>query len=109
MPSGPHASLWLLGAAVEGSQTAQTFTVTYTDGTTQALVQNLSDWFQPGGFPGESRAVKMPYRLAADGAKDARPFYLYSYGFPVNPAKTVQSITLPDNPYVKVFALSLAN
>ena len=109
LPSGPHASLWLLGTAVEGSQMAQTFTVTYTGGTMQALVQNLSDWFQPGGFPGESRAVRMPYRLAADGSKDTRPFYLYSYGFPLNPAKTVQSVTLPDNPYVKIFALSLAN
>ncbi len=109
LPSGPHASLWLLGTAVEGSQMAQTFTVTYMDGTTQALVQNFSDWFQPGGSPGEGRAVKMPYRLAPNGAKDDRTFYLYSYGFKLDPAKTVQSVTLPDNPYVKLFALSLAN
>jgi len=109
LPSGPHASLWLLGAAVEGSQTAQTFTVTYTDGTTQALVQNLSDWFQPGGFPGESRAVKMPYRLSAHGARDPRPFYAYSYGFRLDGAKTVQSVTLPSNEYVKILALTLAN
>ena len=34
--------------------------VTYTDGTTQKLVQNFSDWFQPQSFPGESRAVKWP-------------------------------------------------
>ena len=109
LPSGPHASLWLLGAAVEGSQMAQTFTVTYADGTTQALVQNLSDWFQPGGFPGESRAVKMPYRLSARGARDPRSFYAYSYGFRLDGAKTAQSVTLPNNEYVKILALSLAN
>lgn len=109
LPAGPHASLWLLGAAVEGSQMAQTFTVTYSDGTTRALVQNLSDWFQPGGFPGESRAVPMPYRLAANGAKDPRRFYLYSYGFRLDPAKTARSVTLPNNEYVKILALSLAN
>lgn len=109
LPSGPHASLWLLGAAVEGSQMAQTFTVTYTDGTTQALVQNLSDWYHPSGFPGESRAVKMPYRLSARGEKDPRPFYVYSYGFRLDPAKTAQSVTLPSNDNVKLFALSVAN
>jgi len=109
LPTGPHASLWLLGAAVEGSQMAQMFTVTYTDGTTQTLVQNLGDWFQPGGFPGENRAVKMPYRLAANGAKDSRTFYVYSYGFRLDPAKTVQSVTLPGNEYVKILALSVAN
>lgn len=109
LPSGPHASLWLLGTAVEGSQIAQTFTVTYTDGTTQALVQNLSDWFQPGGFPGESRAVKMSYRLTSRRAKDPRPFYAYSYGFRLDSAKTVQSVTLPTNENVKILALTLAN
>ena len=109
LPSGPHASLWLLGTAVEGSQMAQDFLVTYTDGTTQTLVQNLSDWFQPSGFPGESRAVKMGYRLAVNGEKDPRPFYLYSYGFGLDSTKTVQSVTLPSNENVKLFALTLAN
>jgi len=110
LPAGSHASsLWMLAAAVEGSQMAQTFTVTYKDGTTQTLVQNFSDWFLPGGFPGESRAVKTPYRLTAHGVKDPRSFYVYSYGFKLDGAKLVQSITLPDNANLKVFALSLAN
>lgn len=109
LPSGSHASLWMLAAAVEGSQMAQTFTVTYTDGTTQTLVQNFSDWFLPSGFPGESRAVQTPYRLTARGVKDPRSFYVYSYGFKLDGAKTVQSLTLPDNANLKVFALSLAN
>lgn len=109
LPAGPHASLWLLGSAVEGSQMAQAFTVTYTDGTTEALVQNMSDWFLPGGFPGESRAVKTPYRLSAQGARDPRTFYVYSYGFKLDGTKTVKSVTLPDNENVKLFAVSLAN
>ena len=109
LPPGPHSSLWLLAAAVEGSQMAQAFTVTYTDGTAQTLVQNFSDWFLPGGFPGEIRAVKTPYRLSARGAKDPRSFYLYSYGFKLDGTKTAQSMTLPSNENVKIFALSLAN
>ena len=109
LPPGSHASVWLLGSAVEGSQMAQTFTVTYTDGTTEALVQNMSDWFLPGGYPGESRAVKTSYRLTARGEKDPRAFYVYSYGFKLDGTKTAKSLTLPDNENVKIFAVSLAN
>ncbi len=109
LPSGSYASLWLLGSAVEGNQKAQTFIVTYTDGSTEDLVQNFSDWFQPRDFPGESRAVPMAYRNGASGAKDARTFYVYSYGFPLNHAKTVKSVTLSHDEYVKLLALTLAN
>jgi hypothetical protein len=109
LPAGNYASLWLLGAAVEGPQTAQTFVVTYADGTTAQLVQNLSDWFQPQSFPGESRAVKMAYRNMANGARDGRTFYAYSYGFSLDAAKAVKSITLPDNANVRLLAITLAN
>ncbi|MCW3053240.1 MAG: hypothetical protein JWN14_2410 [Chthonomonadales bacterium] len=109
LPAGQYASLWLLGSGVEGNQMAQPLTVTYTDGTTATFSQHFSDWFQPQGFPGESRAVKMAYRNMSNGAKDGRPFYVYSYGFALDHTKTVKSLSLPDNLYVKILAISLAN
>ena len=108
LPNEKFASLWLLGAAVEGNQMAQTLTVTYTDGTTQKLAQNFSDWYQPRNFSGESRAVKMDYRNMSNGSRDARTFYAYSYGFSLDADKTVQSVTLPDNANVKILAMSVA-
>ena len=81
--------------------------MTYTDGTTQDLAQNLSDWFQPQNFPGETRAVKMAYRNGSTGGKDVRAFYLYNYGFSLPAAKTLKSLTLPQNPYVKIVAVSV--
>ena len=107
LPAGHYAGLWLLGAAINGGQNAQTMTVTYTDGTTADLAQNFSDWFQPAHFPGESEAVKSAYRNTADGEKDPRTFYAYSYGFALNPQKTVKSLTLPDNDSVKILAVTL--
>lgn len=107
LPAGQYAALWLLGAAISGSQNNQPVVVTYTDGTQASLAQNFSDWYQPGRFVGESRAVKMPYRNAADGVKDARAFYAYAYGFPLDPAKTVKSLTLPDNDNIKLLAATL--
>jgi hypothetical protein len=107
LPAGQYAGLWLLGSAINGGQNAQTMTVTYTDGTTADLAQNFSDWYQPAHFAGESEAVKTAYRNTADAEKDPRPFYVYSYGFPLNPQKTVKSLTLPDNDSVKLLAITL--
>lgn len=106
---GKYASLWLLGAAVEGGQRAQEFVVNYSDGSKQVFTQNVSDWYAPQNFPGESRAVKAPYRNMGDGSKDPRTFYAYSYGFALDKTKEVASLTLPNNPNVKIMAITLAN
>ena len=84
-------------------------TVTYTDGSTETLTQSFSDWNQPQDFPGETQAIPMEYRLQPDGLGEHQTFYLYSYGFPLNKNKTVQSLTLPNAPLVKIFAITLAN
>jgi hypothetical protein len=109
LPSGTYASLWLLASGVQGSQMAQPLIVTYADGTTKTLAQNFSDWYQPQSFPGEKRAVSMPYRLYSDGAKDTRPFNIYCYGFSIDSTKQVKSLTLPTNQYLRILAVSLAN
>ena len=107
--SGKHHSLWLLASAIQGGQREQTITVAYTDGTSATFVQNFSDWYQPEGFPGEVRALRMAYRNLPNGAYDPRPFYVYGYGFPLDPAKTVKGVTLPNDENVRVLAVSLAD
>ncbi len=107
LASGNYTTLNLLGTGVNGNQTAQTFVITYTDGTTTSVTQSLSDWHTPQSYTGESTAVTMPYRLSPTGTQDARAFYLYGYSFTLNSAKTVKSITLPANRDVVVLAMSL--
>lgn len=107
LPEEKFASVNLLALGVNGSQELQTFTLTYSDGSTSSFSQNLSDWAVPANFPNESPAVTMPYRLAADGSKDTRAFYAYSYSFKVDPAKRVHSLTLPSNRDVLVLAITL--
>lgn len=109
LPTGSYGSLWLLGAAIEGNQMGQLFTVTYTDGSTEQIAQNVSDWYQPQRFPGEARALRMPYRNMADGSQDPRTFYVYRYGFKLDAARTVKSITLPNNENIKLLGITLAN
>ena len=62
----------MLATGVNGSQAAQTFKVTYSDGTTSTFAQTLSDWFKPQNFAGESVAVAMPRRNSSRGLPDMK-------------------------------------
>jgi hypothetical protein len=107
LPAGSYAALNILATGVEGNQLNQTFVVTYSDGTTSTFTQSLSDWFTPQNYAGEVTVLQMPYRIYANGTIDNEPFYLYGYAFALNSAKTVQSLTLPNNRDVVVLALDL--
>ena len=108
LPAGKFSLLSLLATGVNGAQTAQPITVTYTDGSTSQFTQNFSDWFVPGNYPRETDAVAMAYRNLSDGTQDDRTFNLYAYSFKIDRTKTVQSFTLPDNREVIVLAATLA-
>ncbi|HTW49149.1 MAG TPA: S53 family peptidase [Acidobacteriaceae bacterium] len=107
LPPGQYATLQLLGTGYNGDQSAQTVTVTYTDGTTSTFTQSFSDWYVPQYNNNESFAVVMPYRDLADGTKDNRVFNLYAYIFPLDSRKAVKSFALPDDPNVVVLAATL--
>ncbi len=104
---GQFSGLELLATAVQGNQASQTFTITYTDGTSSTFAQSFSDWFTPQKYPHESEGVAMAYRNFDNGTKDQRTFNLYAYRLVLNKTKTVQSITLPNNPNVLVLAATL--
>jgi hypothetical protein len=107
LPSGSFSNVTLLATGVQGSQSAQTLTVNYTDGSSAQFVQNFSDWSAPQNFPGEGEAVAMSYRDTATGTKDEGEFNLYAYQFALDSTKVVQSITLPNDPEVVVLAATL--
>ena len=107
LPASNYASVNLLATGVNGNQINQSFVVTYTDGTTTSIVQSLSDWYTPQNYAGESIAATTAYRITSSGGTDNRTFNLYGYSFALNSAKTVQSITLPNNRNVVVLALDL--
>ncbi len=107
LPQGQYSSLMLFATGVEGNQASQTLTVNYTDGTSTKFVQSFSDWFTPQKYPREFEGVAMAYRDFDNGTKDQRTFNLYTYKLALNPAKTVQSIALPNNSKVALLAATL--
>jgi hypothetical protein len=107
LPPGQFHGLMLLGSAVGGNQSSQALIVKYTDGTSTKFVRSFSDWFTPQKFSNESEAVAMAYRNFEDGTKDQRTFNLYAYKLVLNSTKTVQSVSLPNDPSVVVLAATL--
>ena len=107
LPAGQYSNLVLFATAVNGNQTSQTFTVTYTDGSTTNFTQSLSDWYTPQKYAGEQEGVAMAYRNFDNGTKDNRTFSLYEYRFTLNKTKSVQSLTLPNNSRVAVLSATV--
>jgi hypothetical protein len=107
LPAGQYGTLALLATGINGNQPNLTFTVKYTDGTTATFTQSVSDWFAPQNNSGESEAVTMAYRDHSNGTKDNRTFFVYGYKFALDSAKTVSSVTLPNQPNFKLLAINL--
>jgi alpha-L-fucosidase 2 len=109
LPAGAYSSLNMLAFAVSGSQTSQTFTVTYSDNSTSTSTQSVSDWCSPQSYSGESEVVAMAYRNTSTGGELTSPMcYVYGYTIPVNSGKTVSSLTLPSNSHVVVLGVQPA-
>jgi hypothetical protein len=107
LPSGQFANLLVVGAAVNGNQTGQNFTVTFSDGTSTIFTQSLSDWFTPQHFSGETTVAATAHRDTSSGGQDARTFNLYGYSFSLPSGKTTSSIKLPNNSNVEILAVAL--
>jgi hypothetical protein len=114
--AAPGASLiGFLGAAAgaaSGANQSGTVTITYTDGTTGTATLGLSDWTLDAGAGsvgyGNQIVGTIPYRNESNGTSTGVTSYVYSQVIPCNSAKTVASITLPNNAYMHVFGVSLA-
>jgi hypothetical protein len=107
LSSGQFSTLKMLATGVNGVQTSQTFTVTYTDNSTSTFTQSLSDWHTFSGYSGESEAYTMAYRDTSAGGTQSIATNLYGYAFSLNNAKIVKSVTVPNNGNVVVVGMTL--
>lgn len=106
LPEGQFSWLRMLGSANGGDHRDQIFNVHYTDGSSASFTQSLSDWTAPHNFPGETTVLTMPYCDITVGTFTA-PRMLYGYSFHLDPQKTVQSFSMPDDKHVIGIAFTL--
>ncbi|SFW78724.1 NEW3 domain-containing protein [Amycolatopsis australiensis] len=91
--SGSGHTLGLIGAGDYGSPSG-TATVTYTDGTTESRSVSFADWWANAATGGDILTT-LPY-LNNSGGQLTQPVSLYYAPIPLQPGKTVRSLTLPD-------------
>jgi predicted alpha-1,2-mannosidase len=100
LPAGT-TKIGLLGSAIDaGSGGATgTLTVTYTDGSTQAIPVTFADWtLGAGAYPlpsADTIAATTGYRDLTGGIGQPVKTYLYATSAALDPGKTVASVTLP--------------
>ncbi|HTU25196.1 MAG TPA: Ig-like domain repeat protein [Pirellulales bacterium] len=108
LSAGSYSGVSLLATSTNGNQTSQQFSLNYSNGTSTIVTLNMSDWHTPQNYSDESVALTSNYRDNWGGAQDTSgPFIVYGYSLPVNPALTLDSITLPGNTHVKILSMAL--
>jgi len=87
-------TIGLLGASTNGGSEG-TIVINYTDGTSSTATVSFNDWAQGPGN-GDTAVATMSYRNSISGASQQITMYVYATTVPVDPSKTVASITFPD-------------
>jgi len=109
LPAGQFNTLQMLATGVQGNQTAQTFTVTYTDNSTATFTQSFSDWAVQQAYSGENNLITMHYRNTSTGGSQALNVSVDGYVFVLDETRTVKNIILPNNGNLIVLSIMLAN
>jgi beta-lactam-binding protein with PASTA domain len=107
LPQNSYSALEILATGVNGGARSQPLIVNYTDNSSDRFVQSFSDWKHPDSYVGESIAQSAPNRVTSTGKTAAGATHIYGYAYPLNGAKTVESLTLPKTANVALLALDL--
>jgi len=99
------AKVSLLGCAV-GGEAGGYFILNYADGLTSILPVSFTDWDSPFARHGESVAVRMLSRHNTMGLVPAVTT-LFQYDLPVDPTRTLVSISLPLEDDMRLLAISV--
>ncbi|MEV6008641.1 glycoside hydrolase family 3 C-terminal domain-containing protein [Streptomyces sp. NPDC051976] len=104
---GQGGKLGLLGTGISSAHSG-TVTVTYTDGTTDAIPITFPDWWSNAASGNSQLAVTTAnwYRHPGDTIGD-HAVSLYTTGGALDPTKTVATITLPNDTGIHVFAATI--
>ena len=107
LPAGTFSTLYLVGASNDDPQPAQPFVITYTDGSTATTLLDISSWRSPQGFADETIVAQTSHANTPAGTQIPGTVSMYGYHIPIDPTRVVQSLTLPNNNQVYLFAASL--
>ena len=121
IPQGSYTALYVLGMSTGYYESmAGVVTAGYTDQSSDQYTLGVSDWKNgytetPGSTaPGESIVATMSQHDTWNGTQDVsttgsgNTVYVYGYVIPVDPSRTLQSLSLPNN-NMAIFAIDVVN
>jgi predicted alpha-1,2-mannosidase len=102
LPAGSYGALRLVSASHNGPVTTAV-TVLYADGTSAEVPITVGDW----AGSGDTVLLDMPHRIKAGQGVDGPPVRLFGQSVALDAAKAVSSLTLPNDPRVEIYAITL--
>ena len=105
LPAGDHAAVNLVATTYNGPVTAA-LTIGYADGTSAPATVTIADWCGTAAA-GTTPVLAMPHRIRAGQGVDGPPVSLFGARLPIAAGKQVRSITLPDDPRLLLYAVTL--
>jgi predicted alpha-1,2-mannosidase len=106
LPAGKHAALKVVATAHNGPVTAR-LVVGYADGTSATVPITVADWCGTAAA-GSTTVLAMPHRIKAGQGVDGPPISLFGFSVPLDPAKEIRSVSLPDDGRVHLYAVTLS-
>jgi hypothetical protein len=106
LPAGAHTRVRLVATAYNGP-VATSLTIGYADGGTERVPVTVADWCASPA-PGSTAVLTMPHRIKAGQGADAPPVSLFGLTPPLDGTRQVRSLTLPDDPRLHLYALTLS-
>jgi hypothetical protein len=103
--AGRFFGLHLAAAATGSKDVAAVFTLTYKDGSTEKISRTIGDWNRR---PGASDPIAVSASRKRTPQEDIRSFAgIRHVIIPVDVSRELVSVTLPNDPNIKVFAVTL--
>jgi hypothetical protein len=84
------------------------FTVTYDDGTQQRIRVSMTSWDEAPVFDNESIGLEFPIWNSSFGV-ERHPVYLKRYDLECDPKRDIVQVDLPNDPKVKILAITSEN
>lgn len=103
LPGGNYTAVHILAAATGGQPVAAGFALR---GGSQPQTITIADWTQTPSGAGATVAFRSPYRIGKNGP-EAVPCTLGDYTLTANASGKTTALVLPNNPAVKILAISL--
>jgi predicted alpha-1,2-mannosidase len=107
LPSGGYGALKVVATTHNGPVTAG-LTIGYADGTTSAASVTIADWCGTAAA-GTTSVLAMPHRIKAGQGVDGPPVSLFAASVALTAGKQIRSLTLPNDPRLHLYAITLTS